>query len=164
MKNIPETLRYIIDQWIRKVNTNLVGIILNIDRENWLVDVELKHPIRGERVVLKHVPLMFPTFNGCRIIITPAVGDNVLLSCTKYDLVRQIRDNKPMTAFLDMGTVFNIGNAITSTALTMDDEPRMPLIDGEMRFQHNTGAGITIDGGGNVVVTGKTITFKRLTP
>lgn len=162
MKKIAETLRHIIDQWIRKINTDLIGIILSVDKEHWMVDVELKHPIRGERVVLKNVPLMYPSFNGCRIIITPAVGDNVLLSCTKHDLHRQIRDNKPITAYIDAGTVFNIGNAITTTALTMDDEPKEPLADGEMWFQHNTGAGIRIDRDGNVVVTGKTIRFKKL--
>ncbi len=152
MKSIAAALKTILDKKTRQIETTLVGIVLGVDKDLWLIDVQLKHKIMGKTVVLKQVPIGFPSFNGCRIVTTPKIGDVVLLTCTKYDLMSQIRDENPIDEYLDIGPVFSAGNAIAITALVTDVEERIQLNDNEMTILHNTGSYIKFKANGNIEI------------
>lgn len=79
--------------FINKINYINIGVISKVHSENY-VDVKLYYINSiGEDSVIQAVRLLHIGTTKCKINITPAVGDNVLLLCPK-DFIETVEYNK----------------------------------------------------------------------
>lgn len=79
--------------FVSKINFINIGVITRVHDENY-VDVNLYYKSStGKKVQIQAVRLLHIGTTKCKLLLTPAVGDNVLLLCPK-DLIETIEYNK----------------------------------------------------------------------
>ena len=79
--------------FVNATNYINIGVISNVHDENY-VDVTLYYTDNaGKKVVIQAVRLLHIGTTKCKLLITPAVGDNVLLLCPK-DFIETLEYNR----------------------------------------------------------------------
>lgn len=82
--------------FVSAINFINIGVISKVHDENY-VDVTLYYTDNtGKKVIIQAVRLLHIGTTKCKINITPAVGDNVLL-LTPKDFIEKLEYNKPAT-------------------------------------------------------------------
>lgn len=118
--------------FVNATNYINIGVISNIHDENY-VDVTLYYTDNaGKKVVIQAVRLLHIGTTKCKLLITPAVGDNVLLLCPK-DFIETLEYNRQPkdsdTCYLPYGNVNMCGILIkdesddnVKTTITINEE------------------------------------------
>jgi len=140
---IAEKIRKMIEDLLEDVETVALGIITYVDLTKLRCNVKLKHKIRGQEIELFDVPIAFPKFNDCSVIIAPKEGDVVLVVFSKYELEEQLKNREPV----DVNELlkFNINNAIVIAGIyTLVDS--VPAVNqDEILIQHKSGHEIKLN-------------------
>lgn len=132
--------------FVNKSNYINIGVITKVHSENY-VDVNLYYTGNaGKKMQIRAVRLLHIGTTKCKINITPAVGDNVLLLCPK-DFIEKLEYNRTPTknnnCYLPYGNINMCGILIKDES---DDNVKTTIsIDEE--------GGITVETEGNTNVT-----------
>ena len=94
--------------FINSTNYINIGVITKVHDENY-VDVSLYYTDNvGKKVQIQAVRLLHIGTTKCKLLITPAVGDNVLLICPK-DFIEKVQYNrlpqKSTNSYLPYGNI-----------------------------------------------------------
>ena len=139
--------------FVNKTNYINIGVITKVHDENY-VDVSLYYTnSTGEQTVMQAVRLLHIGTTKCKLLITPAVGDNVLLLCPR-DFIEKLEYNKKPTegenSYLPYGNINMCGILIREEG---DDNVKTTV-------SINENGDINIETEGNISATSdKTITF-----
>lgn len=139
--------------FVSKTNYINIGVITKVHDENY-VDVSLYYTdSTGEQTVMQAVRLLHIGTTKCKLLITPAVGDNVLLLCPR-DFIEKLEYNKKPTkgenSYLPYGNINMCGILIREEG---DDNVKTTV-------SINENGDINIETEGNISATSdKTITF-----
>lgn len=126
-----------IQGFVNKTNYINIGVITKVHSENY-VDVNLYYTSStGNKVVVQAVRLLHIGTTKCKINITPAVGDNVLLLCPK-DFVEKLEYNrtpkKGENSYLPYGNLNMCGILIkdegddnVKTTISIDEEGKIDI-------------------------------------
>lgn len=139
--------------FVNKTNYINIGVITKVHDENY-VDVSLYYTdSTGEQTVMQAVRLLHIGTTKCKLLITPAVGDNVLLLCPR-DFIEKLEYNKKPTkgenSYLPYGNINMCGILIREEG---DDNVKTTVII-------NENGDINIETEGNITATSdKTISF-----
>lgn len=131
---------------ISSINFINIGVISNVHNENY-VDVSLYYTdSTGQKVVIQAVRLLHIGTTKCKINITPAVGDNVILLCPK-DFVETLQYNKPATkgetSYLPYGNINMCGILIKDES---DDNVKTTIgIDAEGNISVSTKGDVSVN-------------------
>lgn len=146
-----------ISGFINKTNYINIGVISKVHNENY-VDVKLYYiNSTGEESVIHAVRLLHIGTTKCKLNITPAVGDNVLLLCPK-DFIETVEYNrkpeKGKTCYLPYGDTNMCGVLIkdesddnVKTAIKIDEEGTIS-VETEGDISVDSKKTVTIDGDG----------------
>ena len=138
-----DKISQLIDIKLDNINTVALGIITSVDLTKLRCNVKLKHKIQGQEIELFDVPIAFPKFNDCSVIIAPKEGDVVLVVFSKYELEEQLKNREPV----DVNELlkFNINNAIAIAGIyTLVDS--VPAVNqDEILIQHKSGHEIKLN-------------------
>ena len=139
--------------FVNKTNYINIGVITKVHDENY-VDVSLYYTdSTGEQTLIQAVRLLHIGTTKCKLLITPAVGDNVLLLCPR-DFIEKLEYNKKPTkgenSYLPYGNINMCGILIREEG---DDNVKTTV-------SINENGDISIETEGNISATSdKTITF-----
>lgn len=139
--------------FVNKTNYINIGVITKVHDENY-VDVSLYYTdSTGEQTVMQAVRLLHIGTTKCKLLITPAVGDNVLLLCPR-DFIEKLEYNKKPTkgenSYLPYGNINMCGILIREEG---DNNVKTTV-------SINENGDINIETEGNISATSdKTITF-----
>jgi len=149
---IAEKIHKMIEDLLEDVETVALGIITYVDLTKLRCNVKLKHKIRGQEIELFDIPIAFPKFNDCSVIIAPKEGDVVLVVFSKYELEEQLKNREPV----DVNELlkFNINNAIVIAGIyTLVDS--VPTINqDEILILHKSGNYIKFQQDGKIIIKG----------
>ncbi len=137
--------------FVNKTNYINIGVISKVHDENY-VDVQLYYASsEGKKTILQAVRLLHIGTTKCKIIVTPAVGDNVLLLCPK-DFIEKLEYNREPKesedCYLPYGNINMCGILIkdesdenVKTTITIDENGTMTV---------NTNGDINVTAKGNI--------------
>lgn len=143
--------------FINSTNYINIGVITKVHDENY-VDVNLYYTNNsGKKSVIQAVRLLHIGTTKCKLLITPAVGDNVLLLCTK-DFIETIEYNrqpqKGEACYLPYGNINMCGILIkdeaddnVKTTIKIDEEGTIS-VETEGNVSVNSKKTVTLDGDG----------------
>lgn len=150
--------------FINATNYINVGVITKVHSENY-VDVSLYYTSSsGRKVVIQAVRLLHIGTTKCKLLITPAVGDNVLLLCPK-DFIEKLQYNRipqnSKDSYLPYGDINMCGILIKAeedtnvkTTIKIDEKGDISVeTDGGINLQCKGDANVVADG--NVSVEAK---------
>ena len=141
--------------FINSTNYINIGVITKVHDENY-VDVNLYYTNNsGKKSVIQAVRLLHIGTTKCKLLITPAVGDNVLLLCTK-DFIETIEYNrqpqKGEACYLPYGNINMCGILIkdeaddnVKTTIKIDEEGTIS-VETEGDVSVNSKKTVTLDG------------------
>lgn len=146
-----------ISGFINKTNYINIGVISKVHNENY-VDVKLYYiNSTGEESVIHAVRLLHIGTTKCKLNITPAVGDNVLLLCPK-DFIETVEYNrkpeKGKTCYLPYGDTNMCGVLVkdesddnVKTTIKIDEEGTISVeTEGDVNLQCKGNANVTAEG------------------
>ena len=146
-----------ISGFVNKTNYINIGVISKVHDENY-VDVKLYYINSiGEESVIHAVRLLHVGTTKCKLNITPAVGDNVLLLCPK-DFIETLEYNrkpkKGKTCYLPYGDTNMCGVLIkdesddnVKTTIKIDEEGTISVeTEGDVNLQCKGNANVTAEG------------------
>lgn len=141
--------------FINSTNYINIGVITKVHDENY-VDVNLYYTNNsGKKSVIQAVRLLHIGTTKCKLLITPAVGDNVLLLCPK-DFIETIEYNrqpqKGEACYLPYGNINMCGILIkdesddnVKTTIKIDEEGTIS-VETEGDISVNSKKTVTLDG------------------
>ena len=143
--------------FINSTNYINIGVITKVHDENY-VDVNLYYTNNsGKKSIIQAVRLLHIGTTKCKLLITPAVGDNVLLLCPK-DFIETIEYNrqpqKGEACYLPYGNINMCGILIkdesddnVKTTIKIDEEGTIS-VETEGDISVNSKKTVTLDGDG----------------
>ena len=143
--------------FINSTNYINIGVITKVHDENY-VDVNLYYTNNsGKKSIIQAVRLLHIGTTKCKLLITPAVGDNVLLLCPK-DFIETIEYNrqpqKGEACYLPYGNINMCGILIkdesddnVKTTIKIDEEGTIS-VETEGNISVNSKKTVTLDGDG----------------
>ena len=143
--------------FINSTNYINIGVITKVHDENY-VDVNLYYTNNsGKKSIIQAVRLLHIGTTKCKLLITPAVGDNVLLLCPK-DFIETIEYNrqpqKGEACYLPYGNINMCGILIkdesddnVKTTIKIDEEGTIS-VETEGDLSVNSKKTVTLDGDG----------------
>jgi hypothetical protein len=151
--------------FINATNYINIGFITKVHSENY-VDVSLYYTSSsGKKVVIQAVRLLHIGTTKCKLLITPAVGDNVLLLCPK-DFIEKLQYNRipqnSKDSYLPYGDINMCGILIKAeedtnvkTTIKIDEKGDISVeTDGGINLQCGGDAVVNTDGNAEVVAEG----------
>lgn len=143
--------------FVNSANYINIGVITKVHDENY-VDVNLYYTdSAGKKVVIRAVRLLHVGTTKCKINITPAIGDNVLLLCPK-DYIEKLEYNrtpeKSDSSFLPYGSINTCGVLIKDEA---DDNVKTTLSineNGEITLETEGDINVSTEGNANITAGG----------
>ena len=149
---IAEKIHKLIDEILEDVETVALGIITQVNLSKLRCNVKLKHKIRGQEIELFDVPIAFPKFNDCSVIIAPKEGDVVLVVFSKYELEEQLKNREPV----DVNELlkFNINNAIVIAGIYTLVDSIPSISQDEILILHKSGNYIKFQQDGKIIIKG----------
>lgn len=139
--------------FVNSINYINIGTISKVHDENY-VDVSLYYTDNtGKKVVIQAVRLLHIGTTKAKLLITPAVGDNVLLLCPR-DFIEKLEYNKKPeecdSCYLPYGDINTCGILIKDEG---DDNVKVTIkIDEEGSITVNTEKDISVSAKGNASV------------
>lgn len=143
--------------FVNKTNYINIGVITKVHDENY-VDVSLYYTnSTGEQTVMQAVRLLHIGTTKCKLLITPAVGDNVLLLCPR-DFIEKLEYNKKPTegenSYLPYGNINMCGILIreegddnVKTTINIDEKGTISVeTQGDVNLQCKGNASVVADG------------------
>jgi hypothetical protein len=146
-----------ISGFVNKTNYINIGVITKVHSENY-VDVSFYYTdSTGTRIVIQAVRLLHIGTTKCKLLITPAVGDNVLLLCPK-DFIEKLEYNhipkKSKSSYLPYGNINMCGilikdesNTNVKTTITVNENGEV-LVKTSGAIAVNSDETISFDGDG----------------
>lgn len=143
--------------FINATNYINVGVITKVHSENY-VDVTLYYTdSSGKKVNIPAVRLLHVGTTKCKLLITPAVGDNVLLLCPK-DFIEKLQYNRPpqknKSSYLPYGNINMCGILIKTeedtnvkTTIKINENGDISVeTDGDVNLQCGGNAEVVAEG------------------
>jgi hypothetical protein len=143
--------------FINATNYINVGVITKVHSENY-VDVTLYYTdSSGKKVNIPAVRLLHVGTTKCKLLITPAVGDNVLLLCPK-DFIEKLQYNRPpqksKSSYLPYGNINMCGILIKAeednnvkTTIKINENGNISVeTDGDVNLQCGGNAEVVAEG------------------
>lgn len=151
--------------FINSVNYINIGVISRVHDENY-VDVNLYYTNdAGRKVQIPAVRLLHIGTTKCKLIVTPAVGDNVLLLCPK-DFIEKLEYNrlpqKGKNCYLPYGNinmcgilVKDEGDSNVKTTIKIDEEGTISVeTKGAVNLQCEKDVSVNTKGNATLVADG----------
>jgi len=134
MTDITKKIEKLVDLKLRMVNTVALGILTDVNLTKLRCNVLLKHKIQGKTIELYDVPIALQKYHDSVIVVTPKVGDVVLVIFSKHELEEQLKDKKPAPA--NEKFLFSLNNAIVVAGIYTATDKLPELKEDSILIKH----------------------------